>query len=382
MPDGGRPAGLLARARACTTTSARSPPCSACREEPVEVELVANGGAFGGKEDLSVQAQRRSRRGSLGRPVQLALTRERVAAGCTPSATPSTMRLHGRLRRRGPAHRRARAHRRRHRRLRLGRRQGARAGRRPLLRPLPGAGGRRRGAAPSTPTTRPAARCAASASTRPRSPSRACSTGSPTRVGIDRWEIRERNVLRPGDRFATGQVMDASCGIARHPRGGAGRLQAAPAAPGSPAASRTPASATASPTSAGCCCAVLGRRPARGAHRLHRDGPGAASPSCARWSPTRPASTRRCMDVGARSELAVECGMTTASRATALPTMAAQRAAAEARRRPRRRRRRALAELAGRELPRRVHLRLHGRRRAPRSTTRSPTSPSATRPRW
>jgi xanthine dehydrogenase molybdenum-binding subunit len=25
------------------------------------------------------------------------------------------------------------------------------------------------------------------------------------RLGIDRWEIRHRNILRPGDRFATGQ---------------------------------------------------------------------------------------------------------------------------------------------------------------------------------
>ncbi len=33
------------------------------------------------------------------------------------------------------------------------------------------------------------------------------------RVGIDGYEIRERNVLVPGDRFATGQVMTDSCGI-------------------------------------------------------------------------------------------------------------------------------------------------------------------------
>ncbi len=33
------------------------------------------------------------------------------------------------------------------------------------------------------------------------------------KVGIDGYDIRERNVLDPGDRFATGQVMNASCGI-------------------------------------------------------------------------------------------------------------------------------------------------------------------------
>ncbi|MDH3497161.1 MAG: selenium-dependent xanthine dehydrogenase [Gemmatimonadota bacterium] len=33
------------------------------------------------------------------------------------------------------------------------------------------------------------------------------------RVGVDGYDIRERNVLAPGDAFATGQVMTASCGI-------------------------------------------------------------------------------------------------------------------------------------------------------------------------
>ena len=27
------------------------------------------------------------------------------------------------------------------------------------------------------------------------------------RIGVDGWEIRSRNILKPGDRFATGQVM-------------------------------------------------------------------------------------------------------------------------------------------------------------------------------
>ena len=33
------------------------------------------------------------------------------------------------------------------------------------------------------------------------------------KVGIDGYDIRERNILDPGDRFATGQLMDESCGI-------------------------------------------------------------------------------------------------------------------------------------------------------------------------
>ena len=32
-------------------------------------------------------------------------------------------------------------------------------------------------------------------------------------VGIDGYDIRERNVLDSGDRFATGQLMNSSCGI-------------------------------------------------------------------------------------------------------------------------------------------------------------------------
>lgn len=33
------------------------------------------------------------------------------------------------------------------------------------------------------------------------------------RVGVDAYDIRERNALRPGERFATGQVLNEGCGI-------------------------------------------------------------------------------------------------------------------------------------------------------------------------
>jgi xanthine dehydrogenase molybdenum-binding subunit len=33
------------------------------------------------------------------------------------------------------------------------------------------------------------------------------------KVGIDGYDIRERNILEPGDRFATGQLMTSSCGV-------------------------------------------------------------------------------------------------------------------------------------------------------------------------
>ena len=45
-------------------------------EDDVEVELVPNGGAFGGKEDMSIQAQTALLAQVTGRPVKVALTRE------------------------------------------------------------------------------------------------------------------------------------------------------------------------------------------------------------------------------------------------------------------------------------------------------------------
>jgi xanthine dehydrogenase molybdenum-binding subunit len=33
------------------------------------------------------------------------------------------------------------------------------------------------------------------------------------RIGVDGWDIRDRNILEPGDRFDTGQKMDEGCGI-------------------------------------------------------------------------------------------------------------------------------------------------------------------------
>ena len=51
----------------------------------VVVELVSNGGAFGGKEDMSNQAQTALAAWLLGRPVKCTLSRRRASA-CTPSA--------------------------------------------------------------------------------------------------------------------------------------------------------------------------------------------------------------------------------------------------------------------------------------------------------
>ena len=76
-------------ARACGTTATRSPRCSASSPSRVTVELVSNGGAFGGKEDMANQAQTALAAWLLQRPGEVhALARGEPAAS-TPSATRS-----------------------------------------------------------------------------------------------------------------------------------------------------------------------------------------------------------------------------------------------------------------------------------------------------
>ena len=62
--------------RGCGTTATRSPPCSTSTRRRVTVELVSNGGAFGGKEDMSNQAQTALAACLLERPVKCTLTAE------------------------------------------------------------------------------------------------------------------------------------------------------------------------------------------------------------------------------------------------------------------------------------------------------------------
>ena len=56
-----------------------------------------------------------------------------------------------------------------------------------------------------TRTIRPAARCAASASTRPSFAMEGCMDLLAAKVGLDGWEMRWRNIVHVGDMFATGQ---------------------------------------------------------------------------------------------------------------------------------------------------------------------------------
>ena len=177
----------------------------------IEVELVSNGGAFGGKEDLSVQAQTAIAALSLGRPVRTVLTREQ-SIRMHPKRHPITLHYvvgvdkEGRL-------------------------QAVRAR-------IVGDTG-----AYASVGTKVLERAAGHSCGPYRVPhvdieAKTVYTNNPPsgamrgfganqaafgiegmldliaeKVGVDGYEIRERNILNPGDRFATGQRMTASCGI-------------------------------------------------------------------------------------------------------------------------------------------------------------------------
>jgi xanthine dehydrogenase molybdenum-binding subunit len=179
--------------------------------QQIEVELVSNGGAFGGKEDLSVQGHAALAAWLLQRPVRIVLTREQ------------SMRIHPK---RHP--------------LTLHYTVGADAdGRLTAVRAdIVGDTG-----AYASVGTKVLERAAGHSSGPYRVPhvdvvAKTVYTNNPPcgamrgfganqaafaiegildilaeQVGIDGYDIRERNILDPGDRFATGQIMTSSCGI-------------------------------------------------------------------------------------------------------------------------------------------------------------------------
>jgi xanthine dehydrogenase molybdenum-binding subunit len=179
--------------------------------QQIDVELVSNGGAFGGKEDLSVQGHAALAAWLLQRPVRVVLTREQ------------SMRIHPK---RHP--------------ITLHYRAGADTDGR-----LTAVQARIIGdtGAYASVGTKVLERAAGHSCGPYRVPNvdveaRTVYTNNPPcgamrgfganqaafaiesvldmlaeMVGIDGYDIRERNVLDPGDRFATGQLMNASCGI-------------------------------------------------------------------------------------------------------------------------------------------------------------------------
>ncbi len=289
----------------------------------VEVELVATGGAFGGKEDLSVQAQTALAAVLLGRPVRTVLTREQsilmhpkrhpltldYTVGCDAEGHLTAVRA------------------------RIVGDTGAYAS--------VGAKVLERAAGHSCGPYRVANVDVEAVTVYTNNPPSGAMRGFganqaafaiegaldmlAVKVGLDGYDIRERNVLGPGDRFATGQIMTSACGIratleaVRDVYKGAAR--------------------------AGIACGIKNTGIGNGLKDIGRvllrviPGPrlavvtGFSEMGQGLFTILRQVVAEETgldpelMSVTTRSDLAVECGMTTASRATALATAAAQRAA-------------------------------------------------------
>ena len=310
--------------------------------ESVEVELVSNGGAFGGKEDLSIQAHAALAAFLVGRPVKLVLTREQSIL-LHPKRHPLTMDYtvgcdgEGRLTAA---------------RVRIVGDTGAYAsvGTKVLERAAGHCCGPYRVPnvdveAKTVYTNNPPSGAMRGFGV----PQTAFAIESvlnilAEKLGIDGYDIRERNVLAPGDRFATGQIMTASCGIRA-------TLEAV-------------REVYRSAHRAGIACGIkntgIGNGMADVGRVLLRVLPGGRIEVLTGYTEMgqglytvlqqvvcqETGLDPAIMEVATRSELAVECGMTTASRATALATAAARQAAqrltADRAGRP-------ISELAGRE---------------------------------
>lgn len=179
--------------------------------ERVEVELASSGGAFGGKEDLSIQAQTALAAHLLRRPVKTVLTREE-SIRVHPKRHP--MVLHYTIGADAAGHLQAV-------RARIVGDTGAYAsvGTKVLERAAGHSCGPYR-----VPNIDVDARTVYT-NNPPSGAMRGFGANQAAfamegmldrlaeRVGIDGYDIRERNILGPGDLFATGQVMTASCGI-------------------------------------------------------------------------------------------------------------------------------------------------------------------------
>ncbi len=182
--------------------------------EEVEVELAASGGAFGAKEELSIQAQTALAAHLLGSPVKTVLTRKQ-SAQLHPKRHPMT--LHYILGADAEGHLLAA-------RVRIVGDTGGYAG----------TGGKclLRAACHSCGPYRVPNVDIESKAVFTNNPTSGAMRGFGTnqahfaieglmdilaeKVGIDGWDIRERNILNPGDAFATGQIMRPSAaGIRR-----------------------------------------------------------------------------------------------------------------------------------------------------------------------
>ncbi len=180
-------------------------------KDRVEVELVTNGGAFGGKEDLSIQGHTALAAHVLGQPIRIVLTREQ-SIRLHPKRHPITLHYTVGADREG--HLTAV-------RARIVGDTGAYAsvGMKVLERAAGHSCGPYR-----VPNVDVEAR-AVYTNNPPCGAMRGFGANQAAfaiegvmdllaeRVGVDGYDIRERNLLGPGDRFATGQIMTESCGV-------------------------------------------------------------------------------------------------------------------------------------------------------------------------
>ena len=296
------------RARASTTTTARSRVPRRSRGQRPR-HAGHHGGAFGGKEDLNVQARRRCSRSTTGRPVQADALAPREPSASTPSATRSWHR----------------------------------ATRSAATRTACSSPSRRGSSATRARTPASATRCSSARRATPAAPTRcrnvdiealAVYTNNPPcgamrGFGANQSDFAMEGCLdmlaekvghrRLGDPLAQRARGRATASAGPEARTGVGlkktlaRGQATPTTPrapaggrASPAASRTPASATA--------CRSIGRallRPSRPTarsrsyHTLDRDGPGASTRcwrrSRARSSGSTPSRFRATVDTERRA---------------------------------------------------------------------------------
>ena len=178
IPDGEGGIDIYVATQWLHTDREQVAPCLGLPESRVRLHLAGVGGAFGGREDLSIQIHAAMLALHTSRPVKMVYSREESFTGhvhrhpgaAAAGAPRDPRRPAGRGAGRHP-------HRRRRVRLHVGGRDRQRGA--AQLRARTGCRTSRSTARPSTPTTRPAGRCAASAPCRPASRTRRRWTASP-----------------------------------------------------------------------------------------------------------------------------------------------------------------------------------------------------------
>ena len=188
-------------------------PCLGLTPNRVRIHLAGVGGAFGGREDLSMQIHGAMLALHTNRPVKFVYNREESFVGHI-HRHPARIWMEHRADRDGRLVVRPREDPARRRRLRLELDRGHLERRLVRLRPVRRPERAHRGRRASTRTTRRAAPCAASAPCSPASRTRRRWTSSRTRSASAASTSALRNALGPGDVLPTGQVVTGSLPVA------------------------------------------------------------------------------------------------------------------------------------------------------------------------